>query len=232
MLSTAWPTLCSMTYRDDRDADRARIEALEAELAGARRRVSELEGRREQALVVASGGALVGAPRSVAKTWLGAPLELGLTHEFPGAFPVDSFEDLIEPIRAIVRDPGRTEILKSSMTWTNGANPKGMGPFLVVMVSVRDGVTKLSVSDRLGQAAGVVYGGFGAGVGGGAVIAPIGLGMLIGPIAVPFLVAGWLGASWWGSRKIFQRIARRRATLMQQVFDALVKDIDAAIARA
>ena len=33
-----------MTYRDDRDADRARIAALEAELATAKRRVDELEG--------------------------------------------------------------------------------------------------------------------------------------------------------------------------------------------
>ena len=220
-----------MTYRDDRDADRARIEALEAELAQAKTRVSELEGRREQALVLASGGALVQGQKSASGTWLGAPIKLQLSREFPGAFPVDRFEDLIEPCRTIVGDTGRTEILKSSMTWSTAANPKGIGPFLVVTVSVREGVTRLAVDDRLGQAAGAIYGGVGGGVGGGTLMAPIGLGILIGPVAVPLLIAGWLGATWWGCRKIYQRIARRRATLMQQVFDALVKDIDAAIAK-
>ena len=35
-----------MSYRDDRDADQARIEALELELARARDRISELEGKQ------------------------------------------------------------------------------------------------------------------------------------------------------------------------------------------
>jgi len=34
-----------MTYRDDRDADQARIAALETELRQARERIDELEGR-------------------------------------------------------------------------------------------------------------------------------------------------------------------------------------------
>jgi hypothetical protein len=33
-----------MSYRDDRDADQARIDALELELARARDRIAELEG--------------------------------------------------------------------------------------------------------------------------------------------------------------------------------------------
>jgi len=35
-----------VSYRDDRDADRARIEALEQELAQAKAKVDELEGKR------------------------------------------------------------------------------------------------------------------------------------------------------------------------------------------
>ena len=102
-----------MTYRDDRDADQSRIAALETELAGANRRIAELEGRHEQALVLASGGELTAANKpNAAKRWLGAPLELALSRELPGMFPIDRFEDVIERIRAITRDHGRTEILK------------------------------------------------------------------------------------------------------------------------
>src|SRR5436190_1584194 len=72
-----------MTYRDDRDADRARIESLEAELAQANQRVAELEGRREQALVLAGGGALDRAGhKSASQTWFGAPLRLALVQRF------------------------------------------------------------------------------------------------------------------------------------------------------
>lgn len=219
-----------MTYRDDRDADRARIEALEAELADAKRQVAELEGRREQALVLASGGALAPTARPTASTrWLGAPIELALTREFDRPFPVDRFEELVEPCRAITRDVGRTELLKTSMTWASGASPKSIGPFLVVTVSVRDGKTRLAVSDRLGQAAGAIYGGIGGGVGGGTIALPIAAGVALGPVVIPALVISWLGATYWGCRAMYRRVARKRARLLEQVFDALVRDIEAAL---
>src|SRR5690242_12494725 len=107
-----------MSYRDDRDADQARIAALEAELAAARDRVGELEGRRQQALVLASHGELAaGARRSAAMRWLGAPLVLELTRTFDRAYPTDRFEDLLVVIREVAREPGMSEILRSSLTW-------------------------------------------------------------------------------------------------------------------
>lgn len=217
-----------MSYRDDRDADRARIEALEAELAHSKAKIAELEGRRDQALVLAGGGALTvasDARPTTATKLLGAPIELGLYKELEGAFPIDKFEDLVEVIRLIVREPGRTEILKSSLTWSSTTTAKQIGPFIVVMVSVRDGATKISVTDRLGQAAGAIYGGVGGGVGGGTIIAPIGLGMATMPALIPVFLVGWLGATWWGTRKLFQRTARKRARSLQQVFDAVVAEV-------
>ena len=58
-----------MAYREDRDADQARIEALEGELALAKQQIAQLEGRKEQALVLASERANRGGnhqPASVA----------------------------------------------------------------------------------------------------------------------------------------------------------------------
>src|SRR5262245_45740080 len=218
-----------MTYRDDRDADQARIEALERDLAEAREKVAVLEGRQSQALVLASPGALVrdGKP-SGAAWWFGAPGSLQFARRFEGAFPTERFEDLIERIREITRDPGRTELLKSSLTWFASRGEKSTGPFRVVTVTVRDGVTTLTVTDRLTALAGAIYGGVGGGVGGGGLSLPI-----IASTAVPFLapvfILGWLGGVFLGTREIYKRAARRRAVALQQLFDALVDDIERAV---
>jgi hypothetical protein len=225
-----------MTYRDDRDADRARIEALETELAGANKRIAELEGRKEeeiQALVLAGGGALALTKRpSASTTWLGAPLELELERDFEGAFPSELFEDLIQPCRTITRDSGRTEILKSSMTWSSSTGPKALGPFLVVTISVRDRRTRLAVGDRLGQVAGAIYGGVGGGVGGGTIILPLLAGAAIAPVVIPFALVAWVGGSMLGCRALYKRAARKRAAQMQRLFDALAEQIVDGIANA
>ena len=222
-----------MTYRDDRDADRARIESLEAELAAATKRVSELECKESTALVRAEGGAvaLISRP-AAATTWLGAPLELDLEREFAGAFPADKFEDLIEPIRSTLRDAGRTEILKSSMTWSASAGPKSTGPFLVVTISIREGKTRLVVSDKLGQLAGAIFGGVGGGAGGGTIIQPIMAGAAVAPVLVPVAMIAWLGGAWMGCRSLFKWRARKRAAGVQRMFDLLVEIIDTEIQAA
>jgi hypothetical protein len=220
-----------MTYRDDRDADRARIAALEADLAKAERRVAELEGRREVALVQASSHALAraGAAPSAAKTWLGAPLRLALTRRWAGAFPTDGFEDVIERLRELTRDPGRSELLRSSLTWSATAGERSAGPFTVVTITVRDGQTTLTVTDRLGALAGALFGGVLGGVGGGGLVAPIAATIAV-PLLAPVFFAGWLGGIYAGTRALFRRTARRRAEAMQQLFDALVVVVEAEIA--
>lgn len=220
-----------MTYRDDRDADRARIESLEAELAKAQRELGELQGRRDNALVLASGNALARADAapSSAKTWFGAPLRLALTRRFDAAFPVDKFEDLIDLIRELTRDPGRSELLRTSVTWWASASDRSTGPFIVVTVSVRDGVTTLTVTDRLGQLAGGLFGGLGGGLGGGGLAAPIAASIAV-PILAPVFILGWLGGIYAGTRAIFKRVARRRAEALQQLFEAMVREIETKLA--
>jgi hypothetical protein len=222
-----------MTYRDDRDADRARIATLEADLAKAERRIAELEGRREVALVAASGGALArtDAAPSAARTWLGAPLRLELTRRWPGAFPAERFEDVIDRIRELTRDPGRSELLRASVTWSASAGERSMGPFTVVTLAVRDGQTTLTITDRLGPLAGALFGGIGGGVGGGGVIAPIAATIAV-PLLAPVFFAGWLGGIYAGTRALFRRTARRRAEAMQQLFDALSADVERRLAEA
>jgi hypothetical protein len=91
-------------YRDDRDADRARIDALEAELRQAKDKIEDLEGRRSQALVLASSTAISpsGKP-SLGTRIAGAPMTLELTRTFDKPFPTEKFEDLVETMRGVTR---------------------------------------------------------------------------------------------------------------------------------
>jgi hypothetical protein len=217
-----------MTYRDDRDADQARIAALEQELAETRDKLAVVEGRQSQALVLATQGALVSGGRGGAARWFG-PGTLQLARRFDGTFPTERFEELIERIREITRDPGRTELLKSSLTWFASRGEKSTGPFRVVTVTIRDGVTTLTVTDRLAGLAGAIYGGVGGGVGGGGLSLPL-LASAAVPALSPVFILGWLGGVFLGARAIYKRAARRRAVALQQLFDALVADIEAGLA--
>lgn len=222
-----------MSYRDDRDADRARIEALEAELGVANKKIEELEGRRSQALAIAHGQSLVSTATAGpgGKTpWYGAPLRLELAHTFEGEYPKDELETLIDLIRGITREAGRAESLKSSITWSAGTNPRATGPFTVVTVSVRDGKTSLLVTDSLGQLAGGLYGGLGGGLGGGAIMVPI-IAFLSMPAMIPIAVGTWLGGVFLGTRAIFKRAARRRAEALEKLFSALVIEISQRISK-
>lgn len=220
-----------MTYRDDREADQARIAALELELAGTRDRLAQLEDHQSQALVLASRGSLVhGGKPSVAQRWFG-PGTLHLTRRFDGAYPVDRFEALIDRIREISRDPGRTELLRTSLTWYTSRADRSPGPCQVVTVTVRDGATTLTVTDRLAGLAGAIYGGVGGGVGGGGLSLPI-LAAAAVPVLAPVFILGWLGGVFLGTREIYLRSAQRRAIALQRLHDALVDDIERALVAA
>lgn len=217
-------TLRAMTYRADRDADRARIAALEQELAETRDKLAVVEGRQAQALVRATQGGLVAGGRGGAARWFG-PGTLQLARRFDGAFPTERFEELIERIREFTRDPGRTELLKSSLTWFASRGEKSIGPFRVVTVTIRDGVSTLTVTDRLAGLAGAIYGGVGGGVSGGGITIPIIASMAL-PVLTPVFLLGWLGGILLATRAIYRRAAKRRAIALQQLFDALVSDIE------
>ena len=139
-----------MTYRDDREADQARIEALEHELEVAKEKLAVLEGRQSQALVLASPGALVrdGGKKGVA-WWFGAPGQLQFARRFDGAFPVERFEELVERIREVTRDPGRTELLRSSMTWFASRAEKSPLSYRVVTVTVESAGHRVLVNGEL-----------------------------------------------------------------------------------
>lgn len=220
-----------MTYRDDRDADQARIASLEAELAQAQKKIAELEHRESTALVPARGNALAVAAGTAKPPWYGAPLRLELARQFAGELPRDQLEELIGLIRRISTDLGHAELLKSSMTWSSRLGRQNAGPQVTITIAVREGVTDLTAIDSLGNLAGAVYGGVGGGVGGGGIVLPV-FAAIAMPVLIPLTVTAWLGGVFFGARAIYKRAARGRAEKLQALFAALSTEIENRIADA
>jgi len=218
-----------VTYRDDRDADQARIASLEVDLAQAQRKIADLEHRESTALVRAGGNAIAVASGKV--PWYGAPTKLELTRQFAGEYPRDQLEDLIGLIRRISHVSGHAELLRSSMTWSAGDGRRDAGPQMVVHVAIHDGVTDLAVTDSLGPLAGSIYGilGGAGGVGGCGITIPICAAMGI-PALAPVAIIAWLGGALFGARAIYKRAARRRAEKLQVLFAAISTEIEKRIA--
>lgn len=207
-----------MSYRDDRDADQARITALQADLEAAQRKIDDLEGRRSTALTVAKQSAL--ATRPDQKTpWFGAT-RLERAASFEGELPRDDMEDLVEVIRALTGNHGRTELFKSSLTWFTTTAQGSIGPHLMISVVIKDGRTTVTATDQLKALAGGIYGGVGGGVGGGAILLPV-LASIAVPVLAPVIFLGWIGGAVFGARALYLRASRKRAAGLQIVFDGV-----------
>jgi hypothetical protein len=214
-----------VTYRDDLDAAQARVTALEQELASTRTRLAEAEDRRSHALVLAEQDvalALAGGGR--AARVFGGPLRVRLERTFSGELDPASFEDLIELIRTTTKDAGRSELMKASLLWTSSSPPNGVGPFLTVMVSSKRGQVTMSVEDRFGNTAGIVYGAVGGGIAGGLAVLPI-----MATVAIPVLgialIPVWLGGAVLGCRALYRRATRKRTKQAHQLFEQLGDEI-------
>ncbi len=212
-----------MSYRDDRDADLARIDALEGELAAAKRKIAALES--PHALVRTEPAALTttGRPPGAVARWFGAPLIRDLVRRFEGAYPVDKLEDLLALIRQLSPDRGTAELLRSSLTWL----PSRLGSTragLAVSVVINDGATTLTVRDNRRQFAGGIYGG----IGGGCSSLVAGAGVIAGfvnPLLIPVAVVGALGGLLVGTRAVYNKMVSRQTRTAVAVFDALSAEI-------
>jgi hypothetical protein len=154
--------------------------------------------------------------RSAAQRWLGAPTKLELERTFEGSFPAERFEDLVEQIRDITRDRGRTELMRSSVAWWSSSSERSVGPFTCVTVTVKDGKTVVRVTDKLGQLAGGLFGGLGGGLGGGGISAPI-FATIAVPVLAPLFFGAWLGGTYALARTLYTRSAKKRAQRLEAV---------------
>lgn len=223
-----------MAYRDDLDASQARVAALEAELAEARAEIDKLEGKAPSQALVKVGDQALATSRAAHPTsskWLGAPANLKLVREVPGEVPESAYSELVETIRRALRNVGTVSVLPGSLAWSANTPGNGVGPFVDVYFTIRDGKTSIHIDEKLSNLAGGIFGGVGGGVGVGGLMAPIAT-MWITPLLVPFAIPLWLGGTYYACRKIYRNRARARARKLGKLLDDLVEISERRIAEA
>jgi hypothetical protein len=179
-----------VAYRDDNESLRARVNELEHELAGARR--------------------ALGAPRLPKRLPFGAPLVLEETVEVAAELDDSHVEALVLKLRQALGELGRFEKLSRSYSWTSAGRT---GRLIEMTCVVNDGVSSITLRERLGPLAGALFGGIGGGFGGGMLggIVPLWLALRLPGELMPFAIIAWLLLVFALVRLIFAAVARRRA---------------------
>lgn len=213
-----------MAYRDDLEASQARADALERELAEARDKISELEEGPSQALVRTGPSALArgesGSP--AARTWLGAPLRLEFIRELDGEIPESAYTEIVERIRSVLSTVGTVSILPGSLAWAATGPSSGVGAFVNIYITIRDGKTVIRGEEKLGNLAGALFGGVGGGVGGGGVMVPLSIAF-VAPVLIVPAIALWLGGTYAVCRKLYRSRTGKRAERLESLIVDIAK---------
>jgi hypothetical protein len=216
-----------VAYRDDLDAAHKRIEALQHELAGARRELGE-----SRALVRMDRRELARAESDRARSrWLGAPTRVGRSRELDVAAPESCYLDIVEYLEEQFEITGRTSTLLGRLEWVTTPPSSGTGPFVTVTVTVTDGKTTVRAEERTTTLAGAIFGGVGGGIGGGAIMAPGAL-FFVNPVLGAAALPLWLAGVYFSCRRIYKRTVRKRALRIEEAVDDIAEIIERAAARA
>jgi serine/threonine protein kinase len=147
------------------------------------------------------------------KGFFGADARVELEQSFHGETPESEFEELLEEIRMNMGEVGRINpTLGKSFSWNSLSyqhSIEGMGRLTHVMVTPKNGKTRIRVTESPGQHTVVMVSSlFGAGV--------LGMAGLVSAAQVGLEPLGWLiltsaiGGSFFGMRKLFQRYIQKR----------------------
>jgi hypothetical protein len=164
---------------------------------------------------------------------LGAPLSIKFERTLTGEIPESEFERLVPEIQQAADDYGQPSLLGRTLTWqsTSPHNERTLRTLRVV-VSSQDGRTRIHIEERLGQLAGVLFGGV-LGGGGGGIGLGIGLGVGIGALqSVLFAIAwpvGVIGGVYLLARNIYGSTVRRRQRVLRELLDRLTEHVESAI---
>jgi hypothetical protein len=152
---------------------------------------------------------------SIANRLAGQALELRFEATVAGELSPAGLERVVSVIQGAARDHGRSSLVGQTLTWRNEPG-SGMRATQVVVTS-RDGETRIRVEERLQEVAkqlfGGVVGGVGTGVGVGVGIG-VGLGVLGSALFAAAFPVGVLAISYLAAREAYRlRVQERRRTL-------------------
>ena len=157
----------------------------------------------------------------------GAPTRVTLVRSVPGERDVADLETLIPVIRDAVGVSGTGRVVGHTLTWQ--AQGPNAARDLEVMVSSRDGETRVRVEEGYGVLVGGLFGGGVGGLGGGIGFGVgMGVGAAIGsPLMMVAFPVGALGLAYLGSRAIYSGVVRRRRRALDRLLDDVVAALEA-----
>lgn len=201
--------------------------------------LTELESAAEEAGI---NGALVRraaaelatpATRSTDNAFLGGPTTLVFEACVDGEITTAAHEPLVNYARRHTGSTGSHDVLGGTLTWASGRSERNLTRDLQITVTAQHGVTTIRVEERLGQLAGVMFGGIVGGVGGG------GMGLFVGPLIalgapayIPLALVGWVGTVYAVVRNRYGAKARQRAEDLKALLRGLVRTVEDAQAVA
>ncbi|MDQ3035916.1 MAG: hypothetical protein M3Y87_26165 [Myxococcota bacterium] len=204
-----------MAYRDEADALRARIEQLESELGALRGEHASLRGtRREDS-----------SPRGLGERLLGGKVVIAQSRELDVVLSASDHDGVLDAMRSALGSIGETNVVGSTLAWRIG--PPRTQRVVEVVISARDGRTKIRIVERLGSLAGGLFGGVVGGAGGGGLGVVVPLLAMFDP-ALAFVAApAWVAGVYSIVRSAYGRTARRRERELASLMDELERTIRA-----
>jgi serine/threonine protein kinase len=150
---------------------------------------------------------------------LGAPSVIAFERIVEGELPESTFGDVVDEIRRTMQQAGQVSQLGRSFTWT-----LGRARDVEVSLSVRGGITRISIRENMGASIGATFGGIGGGIGGGLLGPIIGItvgGLGLNPIAILGIIPVWLAGAYAAARTVFSRNVQRRQHEFEHLADRI-----------
>lgn len=160
-------------------------------------------------------------------TWAtGEPVTLVRERVVEGELPAEAFEHLVVVLQQRAGSHGQPSLMGRTLTWQSETPSRNR--LLQVVITSRDGQTRIRLEERLHQLAGGLFGGLMGGGGGGVGVAVgVGVGEALG--SVLFAVAaplGILGLTFVAARGIFSAVSRRRQRFLDDLLEHLARAVE------
>jgi hypothetical protein len=180
----------------------------------------------QKAISEVKEGSLKGS-KSALEKFLGNKHRIILKQEIPVEIPVEKYENFLPIIQKATHISGNHSLIGNTFTW--GVSDYQTGQNMHIMITSKEGKTKVEVESNLGQVAGGLFGGLMGGVGGGVGFG-VGFGVGIGAMA-SFLFAllfplGTLGVSYLLARIIFNTVSKSSHKKLKRLMKEIVKEIE------
>lgn len=181
-----------------------------------RRAASEIEGG-------------IGDP-SVWRRVVGDDLVVMREIELEGEVSDEGFERIVAAIQTKSREHGQPSLLGRTLTWR--AETANKTRTVQIVVTSRDGRTRIRLEENLVQTAVGLFAGFGTGRGAGV---GVGVGVPIGMNVLGSVLFAWaapLGVTaltYIGCREVYRRMVAKRRRVAGELFDLVVTEAQASI---